>query len=79
MAEEASYQVSIGAKLLACRTGEDAAVLEPVGGILVDRSTEGYTREQLDQMTATLRQYDRPAELADLESLIAERRQADGV
>ena len=74
MAEEAPFQVSIGAELLACRTGEDAAILEPVGGILVDGSVEGYTLEQLEQMVATLRKYDRPAELADLESLVAERR-----
>lgn len=74
MAEEPQFQVSIGAAPLACRTGEDAAILEPVGGILVDGSAEGYTLEQLDQMVATLRQYDRPDEQAALESLVAKRK-----
>jgi hypothetical protein len=77
MADEPGYQVSIGAELLTCRTGEDAAILEPVGGILVDGSVEGYTLDQLDQMMTTLRSYDRPAELAALESLVAKRREGD--
>jgi hypothetical protein len=75
MADEPPFQVSIGAAPLVCRTGEDAAILEPVGGILVDESVEGYTLEQLDQMVATLRQYDRPTELAALKSLVANRRE----
>lgn len=77
MADEARFQVSIGPGLLACRSGEDAAILEPVGGILADGSTAGYSLAQLDQMVATLRQYDRRAELSALESLVAERRRAE--
>ena len=77
MAEEARFQVIIGAGPLDCRTGEDAAILEPVGGILADGSAEGYTLEQLDQMVATLRCYGRREELAALESLVAERRRTD--
>jgi len=64
MAASEPFTVSMGSRLLACRTGEDAAILEPVGGILADGSTEGYTLEQLEQMVATLRQYDRQTELA---------------
>jgi hypothetical protein len=78
MANDDSLKVSIGDSLLTCRSGEDAAILEPVGGILVDGSTEGYTLEQLDQMAATLRQYDRRVALAALERLIAERKSTTG-
>ena len=77
MADDPQFQVSIGSELLACRTGEDAAILEPVGGILADGSVEGYTLRQLEQMATTLRGYDRPGELAALESLIAKRRAGD--
>lgn len=76
MAEE-NLQVSIGDELLTCRNGLDAAILEPVGGILTDDSTEGYTLEQLNQMVGTLGRYDRPQELAALEALVEKRRMSE--
>lgn len=78
MANEDAPKVGIGNEPLACQSGEHAAILEPVGGILADGSTEGYTLDQLDQMIATLRQYDRRPELASLESLVADRRRTEG-
>ena len=67
-------KVGVGATPLACHTTEHAAILEPVGGILADATTEGYTIEQVEQMVSTLAQYDRPAELAALRELLAKRR-----
>ena len=68
------FRVHIGQEPLACRNGEDFAILEPLGGILLDGSVEGYTPQQLDQMATTLAKYDRPVELEKLRQLMAARR-----
>lgn len=68
------FTVHIGPEPLVCRTGEDFAILEPVGGILLDGSAEGYSPQQLAQMAATLANYDRPVELGKLRQLMAARR-----
>jgi hypothetical protein len=73
-----NLKATIGDRVLVCDNGEDALVLQPVGGILCDDSTEGYGLAELDQMVATLARYDRPEALAQLRDLVAERRRAEG-
>jgi hypothetical protein len=73
MRDDETLQVRIGDSPLQCRNVEDKMVLEPVGGILADGSTEGYSLEELDRMIAALAQYDRPEALKSLQSLVANR------
>ena len=73
-----NLKATIGDRVLVCENGEDALVLQPVGGILCDGSTEGYGLAELDQMVATLSRYDRPESLSQLRELVAERRRAEG-
>jgi hypothetical protein len=77
MTEDENLKATIGDEPLVCDNGEDALVLQPVGGILCDNSTEGYRLEELDQMVSTLSRYDRPQELAQLRKLVADRRSAE--
>ena len=77
MTEDENLKATIGDQPLVCDNGEDALVLQPVGGILCDGTTEGYRLEELEQMVATLARYDRPRELAQLRQLVADRRGAE--
>ena len=70
-------KVSVGGALLPCHTPEHAAILEPVGGILIDRSTDGYTLDEIERMAATLSQYARPIEIAAFNKLLEARRTAE--
>jgi hypothetical protein len=76
MPADETLQVLIGDRPLQCRSVDDKMVLEPIGGILADGSTEGYRLEELDRMMAVLRQYDRPEELQRLRSLVDHRRKS---
>jgi hypothetical protein len=61
MQEQESLQVMIDGQIVQCRNVDDKMRLEPVGGILADGSAEGYRREEIEAMIATLDRY----ELAD--------------
>jgi hypothetical protein len=74
MPVDETLQVLIGDHPLQCRTVDDKLILEPIGGILADGSTEGYRLEELDRMIAVLGQYDRPEERQRLRSLVDARR-----
>jgi hypothetical protein len=76
MPPDETLQVLIGDGPLQCRTVDDKMILEPIGGILADGSTEGYRLEELDRMIAVLGQYDRPEELQRLRSLVDGRRKS---
>ncbi|HEX6963303.1 MAG TPA: hypothetical protein VF175_15660 [Lacipirellula sp.] len=58
MSQPDSLEVMIDGQLVQCRSVDDKMRLEPVGGILADGSVEGYRREELDAMVATLERYE---------------------
>lgn len=68
MSQPDSLQVMIEGQLVQCRSVDDKLRLEPVGGILADGSVEGYRREELEAMVATLDRY----ELADAATRLKE-------
>ena len=70
MPDDESLQVSIGGRIVQCRSVDDKMRLEPVGGILADGSTEGYRPDELEAMIDTLAKYDQPEALARLKQLI---------
>jgi hypothetical protein len=76
MSADETLQVLIGDHPLQCHTVDDKVILEPIGGILADGSTEGYGLEELDRMIAVLGHYDRPEELQRLKSLVDRRRKS---
>jgi hypothetical protein len=57
MADDETLQVVIGQRVVQCDNVDDKMRLEPVGGILVDGSTEGYRPEEIEKMAATLERY----------------------
>jgi hypothetical protein len=77
MREDETLQVLIGDSPLQCHAVDDKMILEPVGGILADKSTEGYRLEELDRMIDTLAKYDRPEPLERLRKLVQDRRKSD--
>ena len=71
MPEDDELQVMIGDQVVQCRTIDDKMRLEPVGGILTDGSTEGYTQPEIDAMVDTLSRYGQPDALQRLKELAA--------
>jgi hypothetical protein len=71
MPEDDELQVMIGDQVVHCRTIDDKMRLEPVGGILTDGTTEGYSQDEVDAMIETLSRYDQPDALRRLKELAA--------
>jgi hypothetical protein len=71
MSPDESLQVVIGDQVVQCRNVDDKMRLEPVGGILTDGSTEGYRPDEIQQMIATLEQYNQREAVAQLKKLSA--------
>ena len=74
MAEDETLQVMIGDRVVQCRNMDDRTRLEPVGGILVDGSTEGYRDDELQAMVETLERYGEADAVQRLKELMTERR-----
>ncbi len=71
MPEDKTLQIVIGDQVVQCRNVDDKMRLEPVGGILTDGSTEGYTQDEVDAMVQALSHYDQPDALRRLKELAA--------
>ena len=73
MSDSNPLEVMIDGQLIECRNIDDKMRLEPVGGILADGSTEGYRREELEAMVATLQGYELVELAKRLEELMAKK------
>jgi hypothetical protein len=69
MPEDNELQVVIGDHVVECRNVDDKMRLEPVGGILADETTEGYSPDEINAMIETLSRYDQPEALRRLKEL----------
>jgi hypothetical protein len=73
MQPQESLQVMIDGQIVQCRNVDDKMRLEPVGGILADGSAEGYRREELEAMIATLDSYELAEAAKRLKELMAKK------
>lgn len=73
MPEDNELQVVIGDRVVECRNVDDKMRLEPVGGILTDETTEGYSPDEINAMIETLARYDQPDALRRLKELAPEQ------
>ena len=71
--EDNELQVVIGDQVVECRNVDDKMRLEPVGGILTDDTTEGYSPDEINAMIETLAHYDQPDALRRLKELAADQ------
>jgi hypothetical protein len=76
MQNESSLQVTIGDAIVQAQNVEDKLVLEPVGGILADGSTEGYGLDELDKMVEIFARDNQRELFNDFRNLVEKRRRA---
>jgi hypothetical protein len=69
MPDDNELQVVIGEEVVECRNVDDKMRLEPVGGILTDGTTGGYSQDEIDAMIETLARYNQPDALQRLKQL----------